>query len=34
MTRHIINELVHSYPRGSRPGSAIVQLARAVGVPA
>lgn len=34
MTRYIINELVHSYPRGSRPSSAVVQLARAVGVPA
>jgi transcriptional regulator with XRE-family HTH domain len=34
LTRQVINELVHSYPRGSRPSGAIVKLARAVGVPA
>src|SRR5262249_25475725 len=34
MTRQIVSELIHSYPRGSRPTGAIVTLARALGVPA
>ena len=34
LTRQIVNELIQSYPRGSRPTGAIVKLARAVGVPA
>jgi transcriptional regulator with XRE-family HTH domain len=34
MTRQLVNELVGSYPRGSRPTAAIVTLARALGVPA
>lgn len=34
MTRQIVNELVHSYPQGSQPGPAVVELARTIGVPA
>lgn len=34
LTREIMTDLVHSYPRGSRPSSAITTLARALGVAA
>jgi hypothetical protein len=34
LTRQIITDLVRSYPRGTRPLSAITQLARDVGVTA
>ena len=32
LTRQIITDLVRSYPRGTRPLSAVTQLARAVGI--
>lgn len=33
LTRQVITDLVRSYPPGTRPPSAVTQLARAVGVP-
>ena len=32
LTRQVITDLVRSYPRGTRPLSAVTQLARAVGI--